>query len=203
MVRKIIASITGTFCLMAFTFSMAESSGLSVPETTLKEHQIPAFKRVMAGNYLTSVEAYKYLGENEDVLFIDVRDSMEIGVFGHPIMLDAIVPLQIQTTKFDEVLREYKLADNAEFLSEMAIVFEMHSKSKSDMVILTCGSGQRSAKAANKLTEAGYTNVWHIPDGYVGDEKPGMNKTNAWKLAGLPWSKDLIHGSEWRLKIVE
>jgi len=65
----------------------------------------------------------------------------------------------------------------------MQNVLTVENKTKNDMIILTCGSGMRSAKAADSLTRAGYKNVWHIPDGYAGDDKVGINSQNAWKLA--------------------
>ena len=74
----------------------------------------------------------------------DVRDAVEVATSGHPANIDAIIPLEIRTLEFDEVLKEVKLKENPTFL-------------KSAMVIVSCGSGIRSAIAANKLTADGYT----------------------------------------------
>jgi len=186
------------FCGMSATKSLADNDPIIFEDT-----HVPTVKQTLSEQYLTSVQAYNLLLEDSDILFIDVRDSVEIGISGHPAQIDAIVPLKIQTSDFDETLDEFTLSDNANFLIEMQNVLTVENKTKNDMIILTCGSGMRSAKAADSLTRAGYKNVWHIPDGYAGDDKVGINSQNAWKLAGLPWSKSLVHGSEWRLIIKE
>ena len=79
------------------------------------------------------------------------------------------------------------------------MVMANENKSNDDLIIVTCGSGMRSAAAAQRLIDAGYTNVWHISDGYDGDELPGINTQNAWRLAGLPWTNAPVFGDEWRL----
>ena len=182
------------FCGISATKSLADNYPI-----TFEVSHVPTVKQTLSKQYLTSVQAYKLLLEDSDILFIDVRDSVEIGISGHPAQIDAIVPLKIQTSDFDKTLNEFVLSDNSNFLIEMQNILSVENKTKNDMIILTCGSGMRSATAADRLTRAGYKNVWHIPDGYVGDDKVGINSQNAWKLAGLPWSKSLVHGSEWRL----
>ncbi len=53
---------------------------------------------------------------------------------------------------------------------------------KTKPVALLCRSGSRSAKAAEKLTAAGFTNVTNIGDGMIGRDGVGRG----WKAAGLP-----------------
>ena len=163
--------------------------------------EIPAAKQSLSGKYLTSRQAYQPLTKDENIIFIDVRDTVEVATSGHPANIDAIIPLKIRTLEFDEVLKEVKLKENPTFLKEVDEFFRIEGFSKFAMVIVSCGSGIRSAIAANKLTADGYTDVWHIPDGYEGDDKPGLNTQHAWKNAGLPWSKDTVYGSEWRLLV--
>jgi len=110
-------------------------------------------------------------------------------------------PLGKYFSSFDHELGEFTLEDNPNFLKEMDDILKQDNKTHAAMIIITCGSGFRSAEAARRLIAEGYTNVWHIPEGYDGDEKPGLNTNNAWKLSGLPWSYDLVKGSEWRLLI--
>jgi len=165
-------------------------------------YTFPAAKHTELGKYLTSHEAYK-LVHAKDVLFIDIRDAVEIAHSGHPEPIDAIVPLRIQSTEFDFELGEFKLVDNPNFLDEMQNVLELKNKTQDDMIIIICGSGYRSAEAVNILAANGYTNAWHIPDGYAGDEKKGTNAKNAWQLAGLPWSHEIVHGSHWRIHFAD
>jgi len=130
---------------------------------------IPVVKQTPLGKYISSKEAFNLLGKNPE----------------------------IQTDVVNKKLGEYSLVDNPHFMESMEKLFKNTGKSKDAKIIITCGSGYRSAEAVRILSAAGYTNVWHIPDGYPGDEKPGLNANNAWKLNGLPWSYELIQGSEW------
>jgi rhodanese-related sulfurtransferase len=55
-----------------------------------------------------------------------------------------------------------------------------------------CRSGDRSARAANLLIDAGFTNVWNQIEGFEGDmSKDGRRTVNGWKNAGLPWTYKL------------
>ena len=63
-------------------------------------------------------------------------------------------------------------------------------------VLLICRSGDRSARAANLLSQLGYAAVYTVVDGFEGDaiasgDKQGQRLINGWKNAGLPWSYNL------------
>jgi rhodanese-related sulfurtransferase len=67
---------------------------------------------------------------------------------------------------------------------------------KTSTIILMCRSGDRSARAADLLGKAGYTNVYSVVDGFEGDiakegDHKGQRAVNGWKNAGLPWTYDL------------
>jgi len=194
--RKLLLFVAIAVALGLQSNSFGNSSGLDVDI-----ENISIEKQTSLEKYLTSKQAYQILSKQPDILFIDVRDTIEIARSGHPTPIDAIVPLKIQTSVFDPELGEFILEDNPNFAAEILDVLEAENKTREEMIILTCGSGMRSAKAVERLVALGYTDVWHIPDGYDGEDKPGLNTQNAWKLAGLPWSHDIIHGSEWRLII--
>jgi len=149
------------------------------------------------GLYMSSSKAHRLVSEDPDILLVDVRDPLEIALLGHPQPVDAVVPIHVQSDLFDPEINEYALVPNGKFLDQRSEVLSEAGKSKHDLIILTCGSGYRSAEAARKLSSAGYTNVWHIPNGYVGDDKIGMNVQNAWLNAGLPWSYSLIDETPW------
>jgi len=149
------------------------------------------------GLYLSSVEAHDLVRDNPAILFIDVRDPLEIAKMGHPQPVDKVVPIRVQSDLYNVDMDEYTLVPNEKFLEEMELALREVGKSKFDLIILTCGSGYRSAEAVRLLSDAGYTNVWSITDGYEGDEKRGMNLENAWQNAGLPWSTSLVSETPW------
>lgn len=202
MIRNSIETIFGNVIVgtAVLVFGLA-SVGTVIPAAAnpvrLSNELVPPHKHFALHNYVSSKGAAELLNADPDILFVDVRDTVEVALSGYPKQIDAIVPFRIQTDVFDEELQEYALADNPDFLAQMSALFADFGKDKDSLVIITCGSGHRSAVAAQAMADAGYTNVWHIPDGYAGDDKPGLNLQNAWQLAGLAWSVEPLEGSVW------
>ncbi|WP_299043324.1 rhodanese-like domain-containing protein [uncultured Tateyamaria sp.] len=188
--------------LLFATYVLSAASITAEPLTTpIDPTQLPQVKRTPQQKYLTSIDAYRLLERDPDILFVDVRDPVEVMIYGHPRFIDAIVPVRAQSTEFDDDLKQWVLKDNPNFVMYMDQALDHYGKTRDDMIIVTCGSGWRSAEAARQLHEAGFTDVWHIPDGYEGEDRKGFNIHNAWQLAGLPWSYDRVHGSQ-RLRII-
>jgi len=48
-----------------------------------------------------------------------VRDPVEISQTGLPASVDAIVPVRIHSSEFDQSIREYVLKDNPHFIEQM------------------------------------------------------------------------------------
>ncbi len=192
------AMIFRTFLLICACAALSASPSLAFGiHSSVSQSDVPELKRTSLDLYLTSHDAHDVLVQEPNVLFIDVRDPIEVSRFGHPAFVDAILSVKVQSDRFDPNLEEFALIDNPEFLRKMRALLAKTGKSRHDMIIVTCGSGVRSAQATEKLIKAGFTNVWHITDGYPGDEKPGFNTHNAWELEGLPWSYDVVPGSSW------
>lgn len=160
---------------------------------------VPAFKSIESERYLSSFDAHALLVAEPEILFIDVRDPVEISLSGHATVIDAIVPVRVLSAGEDGIPVQDRLAANPDFIASMEMVLRDNNKSRHDLIILTCGSGRRSAEAARILEAHGFTNVWHIPDGYEGDDARGFNTHNAWQLAGLPWTDATAAGGEWRM----
>jgi rhodanese-related sulfurtransferase len=150
---------------------------------------VPDRKQTGTAYYLSNVAAYDLVKSNPSVFFVDVRSVKEIARTGHPAMIDAVVPVMVEGEEFDEDLQEYKLVSSPKFVERMLAAMESVDRGPHDMIIVTCGSGVRSAMASRALEDAGFTNVWHIPEGYDGDTKPGLNTQNSWKNADLPWTE--------------
>ncbi len=158
---------------------------------------LKASKMTPLGFYVSSSKAHELLTGQPEILFVDVRDPVEVALTGHPASIDKIVPVRLQSDVFDTAINEFVLVPNKNFLKEMTATLKAAGKTRDDVIFLTCGSGYRSAEAVRILAAAGYTNVWHIPDGYDGDDRRGMNTQNAWQNAGLPWSRHLVMDTPW------
>ncbi len=161
--------------------------------------RVPAQKQTKAGLYVEAREAYELkqrLGEK--ALFVDVRTRAEISYLGMPSVADAHVPAfeHPPNAGWDDKSGRFKLEVNADFEPELARRLASRQLSKSDVIILICRSGDRTTRAANFLTEQGYSKVYSVIDGFEGDavaEGPqaGQRLLNGWKNAGLPWTYKL------------
>lgn len=153
-------------------------------------------KKTPQGLYVTSVEAYKQLQEAGDqALFIDVRTRAEVAFLGMPTIADANIPYMTAGVfdEWDADGHTFKLRPNSEFTLRVEELVSKHRLSKDSPIYLICRSGSRSAKAANILGLAGYTQVYTVTDGFEGDKAKdgphqGERVVNGWKSAGLPWT---------------
>jgi rhodanese-related sulfurtransferase len=160
---------------------------------------VPEPKRTKVGQYLSSQEAAKFMDQNAPkTLFLDVRTPAEVMFLGMPSQADANVPYMREPdfAVWDSTKATFKLEPNPDFISEVRRRLATKGLKPTDAIVLICRSGDRSAAAANLLTEAGLKNVYSVVDGYEGDlaaegPKAGQRAVNGWKNAGLPWSYKL------------
>ena len=156
---------------------------------------IPEYKQTRAERYLTSKEAYEEIQvEEHKILFLDVRTRAEVEVVGMPTVADANVPymLMAEPMTWNDEWGSFKMVRNQNFLAAVKERLEEKGLTRDDKVFLMCRSGGRSASAADLLSEAGFTNVFSVVDGYEGDKaKNGKRILNGWKNSDLPWSYKL------------
>lgn len=155
---------------------------------TVDASQLPKAKQTSLGLYLTAAQAYELWKSSPDnVKVIDVRTPEEFAFVGHPEMAwnipVALVSYQRKDGKF-----EYMADPNKAFV---ALVKEIAQPT--DVLLLTCRSGGRSAMAVNQLAAAGFTKAYNIVDGVEGDlvQDPesvfnGKRMKNGWKNSA-PW----------------
>ena len=156
---------------------------------------VPEGKRTALGLYLTPAEAHQRMeSAGARTLFVDVRSRAELQFVGVPASVDANVPYMDFTefSEFDETRGHYRLDPNLGFVDEVTARLIKKGLSKSDMVILICRSGSRSARAVDVLAKAGFTKVYSVPEGFEGDTaKSGPHRghrvVNGWKNRNLPW----------------
>ena len=166
---------------------------------TRPESSVPPAKRTACGLYATAQDAYDMVKEAPDkVLFIDVRTRAELQFIGMPTLVDANVPFLVETAtpQWDEVNSTFKLAPNPKFVEGVGKRLAQKGLTRDDQVILICQGGGRAARAANALSQAGYTKVYTTIDGFEGDPvadgpHKGERLLNGWRNAGLPWTAKL------------
>ncbi len=152
------------------------------------------------GLYLTPADAHAALTANPGIVFIDVRDPIEVAFVGHAAGMDANVPVQIATHDFDPEKRAYRMVANDAFVAEVEAVLAREGLGRDAPIFVMCRSGGRSAAGTKLLIAAGFGNVWNIVEGFEGDADPatGARALNGWRNAGLPWGYKIAPGAAWQ-----
>ena len=156
-------------------------------------------RRTSWGLYLTSDEAYALKRERGGaVLFVDVRDPVEIMFTGFTDEIDVNVPFMLaDRQKWNAQKSVFLMERNPDFEPAIARALEARGLGKDAPVILMCRSGgTRGAPSAKAMEGKGYGAVYVVVDGFEGGTlKEGSRKhwrlKNGWKNAGLPWSYKL------------
>jgi len=185
----------------------AVADKISADVFTRPEASVPVAKRTTCGLYATAQDAYDMVREAPDkVLFIDVRTRAELQFIGMPTLVDAHVPFLVETSspQWDDVNSTFKLALNPKFVEGVGKRLAKKGLTRDDPVILICQGGLRAARAANALTQAGYTKVYATIDGFEGDPvadgpHKGERLVNGWRNAGLPWTAKLDRAKMYEL----
>lgn len=168
-------------------------------KTDIYASRLRSSKTTPLGLYLSPKAAHKAISENSEIMFVDVRDPIEITFVGHPVGLSKIIPLRTASHEVNSDTGQYAMVENPNVLSEFDALLKENSKTKADPIFITCRSGSRSAVAARMLIAAGYTNVWNLTEGFEGDKSPdGSRSANGWRNAGLPWGYKLGKGVAWK-----
>ena len=125
--------------------------------------------------HLTPKQAFEYIREHPDALFIDCRSEMEYLFVGHPVGA-MMIPWN----------------DGQDW--EINPHFVAHVKKAASVdrpIILICRSGNRSLNAGHALEQAGFTRVHNVLHGFEGelDETHRRNSISGWRRDGLPWEQ--------------
>ena len=183
---------------VAMAFGSVGAALAGAIESSVDASTLPKKKMTPLGLYLTPADAHKALQADPGIVFLDVRDPIEISYVGHPNGIDAIVPLRVATHKFDPKKGGYAYRSNENFMTEVEAAVARAGATKDTPVFLICRSGARSATAAKMLIEAGYTSVWNLVEGFEGDkDDAGARAVNGWRNAGLPWAYKIPVEAGW------
>ena len=126
---------------------------------------------------LTPTEAFAYLRDTPDALFVDCRSDAEFLFVGHPVGALHVAWLDGP---------DWEL--NPHFVGE---VRRLAGHAKDRPVVLICRSGRRSYDAGLALLEHGFTEVYNVVHGFEGDldDKHHRSALNGWRFDGLPWEQ--------------
>ena len=162
------------------------------PASVAADRQLPKAKQTTLSLYLTAAQAYeKWKAAPDKVKVIDVRTPEEYAFIGHPEMAWNI-PFAFVTYQRKNGKTEYGPKMNPDFVAEVKKI-----AGPADTLLLTCRSGDRSARAVDRLAAAGFNNVYTVIDGFEGDKVTdpesvfyGKRMRNGWKNS-VPWVYDI------------
>ena len=125
--------------------------------------------------HLTPNEAFEFLKQNPNAVFIDCRSEMEYLFVGHP--QGAILVPWNDGPNWDI---------NPEFVSHVK-----KATSVNRPVVLICRSGNRSLDAGRALEESGFSKVYNVLHGFEGelDTDHHRGASTGWRFEGLPWEQ--------------
>lgn len=176
--------------------ALAAVAGAAQAQSGISPAKVPEEMRNKQNLYLLPKEAHQFIrAQKGKVLFVDVRTRAEAQFLGMADGVDALVPyveFQDFMTDWDNTRGFYKLEPFSDFVPEVERRLKEKGLSKDVPVVLICRSGERSARAADLLTESGYKRVYSVVYGFEGElSEKGRRNINGWKNAGLPWSYEL------------
>lgn len=131
----------------------------------------------------------------EQMLFVDVRDPIEIMFIGFTDVAQANIPFMLaDRSRFLDDKQRFVMDKNPEFAAQVEAALKAKGLTKDALIITMCRSGSSRGKpSADYLLAQGFTNVKYIDHGFQGSsakqgDKPGMRIVNGWQNDGLPWS---------------
>ena len=130
------------------------------------------------------IEAWELMRENQRVVLIDVRSSMEYLFVGHARgsvhvpWIDA--PSWTVNPNFVTEVRKVMLG---------GIGIGEHADDAP--VLLICRSGKRSLEAGKLLISNGFNDVYNVAEGFEGelDEHHHRSTVGGWRYHDLPWEQ--------------
>lgn len=145
---------------------------------------------------ITAQETYEKVQiEGDKMLFIDVRDPVEIMFVGFTDVVDANIPfLMVDRTQWNAERGVFKLYQNPDFADMVRLELAKRGLDANAEIITLCRSGsERGEPSAAYLRENGFPNARYVINGFQGSaikEGPqaGFRLQNGWQNSGLPWS---------------
>ncbi|MDH4394129.1 MAG: rhodanese-like domain-containing protein [Limnobacter sp.] len=152
----------------------------------------------MKARSLTPHKTFELLLNDKNVLFVDVRDPIEIMFTGSANATHVNIPyLFADKNQWDEKYSRFVMKRNPEFIAQISKALEERGLDFTSTIVTICRSGsERGLPSAQFLIDSGYTNAFYVDHGFQGDAiKEGANKgmrlVNGWQNSGLPWTSKL------------
>lgn len=145
---------------------------------------------------VTPTEVWSLVQQDADqLLFIDIRDPVEIMFVGSTDAVDINIPFKlVDRTQFNEDKAIFTMDSNPNFVSDIEQALTAKGLDKNALIVTMCRSGsERGKPSADYLLTQGFTNVKYVDHGFQGSAvnegvMKGFRIMNGWQNAKLPWS---------------
>ncbi len=131
----------------------------------------------------------------DEMLFVDVRDPVEIMFIGATDAVDINIPFKlVNRTQFNDDKGVFMMPSNPDFASSVEKALKAKGLGKDAPIVTMCRSGsERGKPSAEYLLSQGFTNVKYVDHGFQGsavEQGPmkGFRIMNGWQNSKLPWS---------------
>jgi rhodanese-related sulfurtransferase len=127
--------------------------------------------------HLQPKEAWQYLQQHPDALFVDVRMEIESLYVGRP---PGVVNVPW-----------YEYPDLQPDAEKFTAAVKQEASSTAQPVVLICRSGKRTIDAGMALEAAGFSEVINVVHGFEGelDEQFRRSTMTGWRYDDLPWEQ--------------
>ena len=137
----------------------------------------------------------KVQGGAPGVLFVDVRDPVEIMFIGFTDSAHANIPyLMVDRAQWDDKRGVFRLYQNPDFVAQIKAELARRGLGADAEIITMCRSGsERGEPSARFLRDNGFPNARYVVNGFQGaatkdGPQAGLRLQNGWQNSGLPWS---------------
>ena len=132
----------------------------------------------------------------DSLVFIDVRDPIEIMFTGFTDAVDSNIPYQfVDRSLWNEQKGVFMMNLNTNFVEQVKSLLIDKGLSKDARIVTMCRSGSARGKpSAEYLRAQGFSGARYLINGFQGSvtnegEHKGLRVENGWQNSGLPWQQ--------------
>ncbi|MCZ8014823.1 MAG: rhodanese-like domain-containing protein [Limnobacter sp.] len=163
------------------------------------------FAQELKPRALTPHKTFEMVMNDKNLLFVDVRDPIEIMFIGGATQTHVNVPFMFADRyDWDSKNSRFAMKRNPAFIEQVKKALDERGLDFTATIITICRSGsERGLPSAQYLIDSGFENAYYVDHGFQGDAlkdgaQKGLRLVNGWQNSGLPWTAKLNADSIFR-----
>ena len=153
------------------------------------------FAQELKPRALTPHKTFEMVMNDKNLLFVDVRDPIEIMFIGGATQTHVNVPFMFaDRNDWDSKNNRFAMKRNPAFIEQVKKALDERGLDFTATIITICRSGsERGLPSAQYLIDSGFENAYYVDHGFQGDAlkdgaQKGLRLVNGWQNSGLPWT---------------